>query len=123
MKRNVVEWAVALGSIASIVLLVGILVMQGLSELRPPDPRVELHLDQARTAEMGWIVPATVANGGDQAAAMVVLEATADVGGVPQTSTIDVDFLPAGSSTEIAFAFSAQPDGAVAVRLLGFRVP
>lgn len=52
---------------------------------------------------------------------MSVTEATVD--GEPETSELEVPFLPRGSSVEIAFSFSAQPRDEVKVRLVGFRTP
>lgn len=122
-SRNVVEWAVLALSVLSIGVLVGALVVEGLSESRPPDPRVELLTDQARAGAAGWIVPAEVVNDGDQAAQAVVLEASATVDGKEETSEIEIDYVPAATTVEIAFAFSAEPDGEVTVRLVGYRSP
>lgn len=123
MKRNLIEWAVLLASVAAIVLLVAVLVVEALGESRPADPRVEVRPGEARAGALGWIVPATVTNGGDAAAEALLLEASATVGGEPETSQVEVDFLPAQTAVDIAFAFSAPPDGAVSVRLIGFRLP
>lgn len=123
MKRNAVEWLVLVASVLAIVALVGLLVAEGLRESEPPAPTVELRLDEARQAPSGWIVPATVSNAGDRAAQAVVIEATATIAGSEETSELEVDFLPAGSSVEVAFAFSAAPDGEIAVRLVSFREP
>lgn len=123
MKRNVVEWSVLAVSIAAIVLLVAVLVVEGLSEGRPADPTVSLGTAEARQGSLGWIVPATVANSGDEPMEGVVLEASATVAGAQETSELQVDFLPAGTEVEIAFAFSGQPTDEVSVRLVGYRVP
>ncbi len=123
MKRNLLEWAVLAVSLLSIVVVVGVLVAEGLAEQRPADPRVELHADRARQGELGWIVPASVSNGGDEAVEAVVIEARADVGGADEMSTVEVMHLPAGTTVEIAFSFSDEPDGEVSVRLIGYRVP
>jgi uncharacterized protein (TIGR02588 family) len=123
MKRNVVEWAVLGASIVGIVVLAAVLISEGISEARPPDPTVEVRLAEARQGDVGWIVPATVSNGGGEAAEAVVLEATATVDGQEETSELEVNFLPAGTTVEVAFGFSARPSGEVVVRLVGFRVP
>lgn len=123
MKRNAVEWAVVIISILSIALLVGVLVVEGFNLSRPPDPTIELRQSEARQGTLGWIVPATVTNAGDQAAEAVVLEATATVEGETEASELEVNFLPAGTEVEIAFSFSGEPTGEVTVRLVGFRVP
>lgn len=123
MKRNIVERIVLGASVAAIALLVAVLVLEAVGEARPADPQVEVHLAEARLGSLGWIVPATVANGGDEAAEAVVLEASASVGGQNETRRLELDFLPARTEVDIAFAFSAPPDGAVVVRLIGFRLP
>ena len=104
-KRNVVEWTVLVVSVAAIGVLVAALVLTGLNENRPADPRVELKLDEARTGQLGWVLPATVRNEGDVTAEAVVIEATATVDGEEESSEIEVAFLPAGSEEEVAFAF------------------
>lgn len=123
MKRNAVEWAVVIVSFVSIALLVGVLVVEGLNESRPPNPSIEVRLAEARQGDLGWILPATVTNDGDEAAEAVVIEATATVDGETETSEQEVNFLPAGTEVEVAFAFSAAPSGDVTVRLVGYRVP
>jgi uncharacterized protein (TIGR02588 family) len=122
-RRNLVEWVVLAASVIAIGLLVVALVLSGLNEKRPADPRVSLHADEARTAEIGWLLPATVSNHGDQTAEAVVFEATATVDGEEEASEIEVAFLPAGSELEVTFAFSAEPESEVTVRLVGFQVP
>jgi uncharacterized protein (TIGR02588 family) len=123
MKRNAVEWAVLGISVAGIVVLIGALIIAGLGGQRPADPTVELRMSEARQGAQGWIVPMTVRNAGEEAAEAVILEARAMVDGDSQTSQVEVDFLPAGTSVEAAFAFTAQPAGEVTVRLVSYRVP
>ncbi len=123
MRRNALEWIVLGVSIVAIVALVGILVVQGLGESRPVSPNIELRIDEGRSTGAGWIIPADASNDGDQAGVAVVFEASAEVGGEEEASEITVDFLPAGTTVEVAFAFSAEPDGEVSVRLVGFRLP
>jgi uncharacterized protein (TIGR02588 family) len=122
-KRNIVEWTVLAISVAAIALLVIALVISGLNENRPADPRVELRPNEARAGELGWLVPATVRNDGDETAAAVVLEATAIVDGAEEASEIEIAFLPAGSEEDVVFAFSAEPESEVSVRLVGFQLP
>ena len=122
-KRNVVEWAVLAVSIGAIGLLVAALISTGLNENRPADLNIELRPAEARTGQLGWLVPATVRNDGDQTAEAVVVEATATVEGVEESSEIEIAFLPAGSEQEVVFAFSAEPESEVTVRLVGFQLP
>ncbi|MBA2253614.1 MAG: hypothetical protein H0W07_00685 [Chloroflexi bacterium] len=123
MKRNIVEWLVLGASVLAILAVVGVLVLEGLGAGGPPDPRIELHRDQARTSTLGWIVPATVSNEGDTAAARIGLEAMATVDGQEEVSTVDVDFLAPGSEVEVEIGFSAEPEGEIEVRLLGYGLP
>ena len=123
MKRNAIEWIVLATSIGAIVLLVGALIIEGLSESRPASPRIEVRAAEARQTDLGWIVPATLVNEGDQAMESVIVEATATVDGEEEVSELDVAFLPAGTEVELAFAFSAQPEGEVTVRLVGHLTP
>ena len=123
MKRNIVEWAVLLASLVAIAIVVGVLVLEGLTESAPADPLVEVRQAEARSGALGWIVPGTVSNAGDQAAEAVVLEAEATVAGEPEKSEVTIDYLPAGSQIEIAFGFRGQPEGEVSIRLVSFQVP
>jgi uncharacterized protein (TIGR02588 family) len=122
-KRNIVEWAVLVVSVVAIALLVAALVLTGLSENSPADPQVELKLNEARMGQLGWMLPATVRNEGDMTAEAVVIEATATVDGEEESSEIEVAFLPAGSEEDVVFAFSAEPDSDVTVRLVGYQLP
>jgi uncharacterized protein (TIGR02588 family) len=123
VRRNLIEWTVLVVSVAGIVLLVGVLVVEGLTEGRPADPVVELRPAEARQGNLGWIIPATVGNAGDESVEAVVLEASAVVGQQREVSELELNFLPAGTTVEVSFAFSRQPAGEVTVRLVGFRLP
>lgn len=124
MRQNWLEW-VALGvSVIAVIGVVGFLLVDGLrDEGEPPNPIVELHADRAYASEHGWIVPATVTNGGDEAAEALMLRATATVAGDEEESELTVDYLPAGTAVEVSFGFSAEPEGSPAVQVIGFRLP
>jgi uncharacterized protein (TIGR02588 family) len=123
MRRNAIEWAVLAVSVLAVAILVVTLLLQGVAPNEPANPRVTLLTSQARSAVQGWIIPADVLNEGHQPAEGVVLEASATVAGERETSEVDIPYLPAGTTEQIAFAFSAEPEGEVEVRLVGFRVP
>ena len=123
MKRNVIEWVVLLASLAGIAVVVGVLLVEGLSESAPADPAVQLRQTEARSGGLGWIVPATVSNAGDEPAEVVVIQAETTVAGESETSEVTLDYLPAGSQIEIAFGFSAQPESEISTRLVSFQVP
>jgi uncharacterized protein (TIGR02588 family) len=124
MRRNLLEWLALGASALAIALVAGYLVIDGLTgSSAAPQPTVSLHESAGRETELGWSVPATLTNTGGEAAEAVVVEATAQVAGKQETSEYEVDFLPSRSEVEIEFGFSARPDGAIEVRLIGFRRP
>lgn len=124
MRGNWLEW-LALGvSVLVVAALVGFLVYDGATDTgRPPTPTVELKPDEAYATGHGWVVPALVRNDGEVAAEALVLRATASVAGAEEESELTVDYLPAGTSVEASFGFSAEPDGDVDVQVIGFRLP
>ena len=124
MRRNPLEWLVLGLSLAAIAIVVGYLVYDGVSGgTDPADPSITLHPTEAYQGQLGWVIPATMSNRGDEAAEAVVVEATAMVGGKEETTELEVDFLPVGTDVGIQLAFSARPEGEVEVRLVGFRSP
>lgn len=124
MRQNWLEWTALAISVVAVVGVVGFLLVDGLSdEGQPPIPTVELHPDQAYGTDHGWILPATVTNAGDEAAEALVLKATATVAGAEEESELSVDYLPAGTAVEISVGFSAEPDDAPTVQVIGFRLP
>jgi len=123
VKRNPLEWIVLGASVLAIVALVGVLVLEGLAGGGPANPTVELRPDEGYQGGIGWIIPATVHNVGDESAEAVVIEAEATIEGEPEISELEVPFSPAGSTVDVAFAFSARPEADVTVRLISFRVP
>lgn len=125
MRQNWVEWVVLGISASAVMLLVGFLFVDGITdEGSPPQPRVELKVDEAYLATGGgWILPATVTNDGDRAAEALDLRATATVDGVEEESEVSIDFLPPGTDVEISFGLSGEPDGEVTVTTVGFRLP
>jgi uncharacterized protein (TIGR02588 family) len=124
MRKNWVEW-VALGiSVLAIVAVVGFLAVDGLTNRGTRAmPSAELDPGGGYATDLGWVVPASVRNDGDAPAERVVLEASARVDGERQTSTFEIDFLPAASEVEVYFGFDAEPEGEVEVRVVAFGVP
>lgn len=124
MRQNWLEWVALVISIVAVVAVVGFLVVDGIrDEGRPPSPIVQVRVDESHDTDHGWIVPATVTNDGDRAAEALVLRGTATVDGKPEEGELTIDYLPAGTSVEVSFGFSAEPDGAVTVQVVGFRLP
>lgn len=124
MRSNWVEWAALGASVLAIGAVVGFLVFDGLANRGTRAvPGIELHRDEAYETELGWVLPATIRNDGDAPAERVVLEASAPFDGERETSTVDVDFLPSGTEVDVFFGFSAEPQGEVTVRIVGFLAP
>lgn len=124
MRKNWVEW-VALGvSLLAIAAVVGYLVFDGVAGggMRAM-PQATLDPDRGYVTELGYVVPATVRNAGDAPAERVVLEASAEIDGEREVSSLEIDFLPVESEVEVYFGFSAEPVGTVSVRIVGFQVP
>jgi uncharacterized protein (TIGR02588 family) len=123
-RQNWAEWAVLTVSVIAVTGIIAVLLIDGLvNEARPPQPLVEIHVDDAYETATGWIVPTTVINEGDEVAEELILRASAIVGGEQQESEVTLDYLPAGTRVEVSFGFSAQPDGEVTVQTIGFRLP
>jgi uncharacterized protein (TIGR02588 family) len=119
--RNRVEWSVLFISCAAVAAVLGLLVYEGLRDSgRPPAPTVKLQSQEAYVTATGWVLPATAHNDGDRSAQQVTLLATATVGGLEEEAEITIDYLPAGTAVELAFGFSAEPEGQVTVRVTGF---
>lgn len=124
MRRNWLEWVVLALSIGAILTVATVLLVDGVGGASdPPNPRVELRMEEARESDVGWILPATVTNEGDQAAEAITLEATAMVDGEEETSEVSIDFLPADSEVDVEIGFSGPPESEVQVRLVGQRLP
>lgn len=71
----------------------------------------------------GWLIPVRVYNRGGSAALSVAVELTATVDGKEELSELTVDVLAGGSEVELLARFSAEPDGSVAVRVVGLETP
>jgi len=123
MRQNALEWAALAISAVAIGLVAVLLVVEGLGPMTAADPALTLRPEEGRAVALGWSVPGTLSNEGRDAAEAVVVEAVASVGGTEETSEVEVMFLPGGSSVDVEFGFSAEPEGEIATRLVGYRVP
>lgn len=123
MRQNALEWAALIVSGAAIALVAVLLVVEGIGPMSPAEPALTLRPEEGRAIALGWSVPGTLSNKGRDAAEAVVVEAVASVGGTEETSEVEVMFLPGGSSIDVQFGFSAQPEGEIETRLVGYRVP
>jgi uncharacterized protein (TIGR02588 family) len=124
MKRNWLEWGILAISVALVVGLVGYLLISGFTSAGPAEIRAEVTPDEGGAGPTGgWLVPLTVRNVGGKAAVSIVVEGTATIAGVEESSELTVDLLAADSEVELVLGFSGQPEGGVQVRVVGFETP
>lgn len=124
MRKNWVEW-VALGvSLLAIAAVVGYLVFDGIAGGGTRAmPQATLDPGGGYATELGYVVPAAVRNAGDAPAERVVLEASTQIDGEREVSSLEIDFLPVESEVEVYFGFPSEPEGEVTVRIVSFQVP
>lgn len=124
MKRNGLEWLILVASLAAIVGVVGFLVVEAVADGgRPASVGATALVDRGSAAENGWLIPVRVYNRGGSAALSVTIEVSAMVDGTEEASELTVDVLAGGSEVELLAGFSAEPDGVVAVRVVGLETP
>ena len=123
MRQNWLEWAVLVLSGTLVVVLVGYLALAAVATVSPPAISLLGHPDEARTTGAGWELPVTVENAGGEAATSVAIEGTTTVGGMVETSELEIDLLGPGAETELVLVFSEAPDGEVQLRLVGYHLP
>ncbi len=124
MRRNPLEWAILIVSIAAILGVVGYLLVDAVAG--PHDePRIVAEVGMGAGAEgpTGWTAPVTIRNEGGTAVRALVLEATAMVDGAEEASVLTVNLLASMSDVELFVGFSAAPAGPVEVRIVGYEVP
>jgi uncharacterized protein (TIGR02588 family) len=123
MRRNWLERAILVVSVVTIALLVGYLAIDAATGGEQADIAVTAHREEAQTTTVGWEVPVTVRNAGRSPASALTIEASARVAGEEETSDLVLDLLPAGSEVELVAGFSAEPDGEIAFRVIGYESP
>ena len=124
MKRNSLEWLILVASLVAIVGVVGFLVVEAVADGgRPASVGAAADVDRGSPAENGWLIPVRVYNRGGSAALSVAVEVSAMVEGAEEASELTVDVLAGGSEVELLAGFSAEPDGIVAVRVVGLETP
>lgn len=124
MKRNSLEWLILAASLTAIVGVVGFLVVEAVADGgRPASVGATADVDRGSPAENGWLIPVRVYNRGGSAALSVAVEVSAMVEGTEEVSELTVDVLAGGSEVELLAGFSAEPDGIVAVRVVGLERP
>ena len=124
MKRNALEWVILIASLAAILGVVGFLVVEAVADGgRPASVAAVADTDRGAAANAGWLIPVRVSNSGGSAALSVAVEVTATVDGAEEVSELTVDVLAGGSEVELLAGFSGQPEGEVALRIVGLETP
>jgi len=124
MKRNALEWVILVTSLAAIIGVVGFLVFEAVADGgRPASVGAVADMDRGTASDDGWLIPVRVFNRGGSAALSVAVEVKAIVGGTEEVSELTVDVLAGGSEVELRAGFSGQPEGDVAVRIMGLETP
>ena len=124
MKRNILEWLILVASLVAIVGVAGFLVVEAVADGgRPASVGATADVDRGSPGENGWLIPVRVHNRGGSAALSVAVEVSAMVDGTEEASELTVDVLAGGSEVELLAGFSAEPDGPVAVRVVGLETP
>ncbi len=123
MRRNWLEWVILALSVLAIAALVLYLGYETVAGDEPPDIRIEADAGAGRATTAGWELPFVVRNDGGLPATSVAIEATATVGGEPETSELVIDLVAPGTETNLVVGFSAPPEGDVTFRLVGYEAP
>ena len=123
MRRNWLEWAILVVSLASIIALVGYLAVEALRSDGPAEISIVGRPAEARQTAAGWEIPVTVRNDGGQVAAGLTIEASASVAGETETAGLVLALVAPGTEVDLVFAFSGEPDGEVTYRLIGYESP
>lgn len=118
------EWIVAVISSVIVLALAGFILYEAVTKTgKEPDIRFEI----AKAVPMteGHAVEFVVHNDGHVTVADVQIEGTAELDeGESETSSVTLDYLPAGSSAEIGLGFSQEVDPEqVTLRVLGYTYP
>lgn len=121
MRNSLLEWAVAGLGLILVVGAVGFMLLRTADSDAPPD--VQLHVLGVTASSGGYLVRIEARNTGDEAAAELGVEGTAQLGGTRETSGATFDFLPPDSVREGGLFFSQDPRGSLTLRVLGYREP
>lgn len=121
-RNSVLEYLVAVVGVVLVGAAVGFMVFKALTDSSAP-PLVQLRILEVTASSSGYLVRIEARNTGDEAAAELGVEGTAQLGGTAQTSSATFDFLPPDSVREGGLFFSGDPRGTLTLRVLGYREP
>jgi uncharacterized protein (TIGR02588 family) len=122
-ETPLLEWAAGATGLALFLSVIGLTVLNGLHQDRPPSIQVEIE----DIAQQGgaYTVSFDVINAGDKTASAVRLTANLSVEGKPgQERDVEIDFLPPHSRRKAAVIFSSDPkQGRLEIQAQSYRRP
>jgi uncharacterized protein (TIGR02588 family) len=124
LQKNWLEWSVFAVGLALVVCTVGYLIYEGVTTGSEP-PSIEVRLGTPEQRTHNFVVPVTVINNGDQAAAGLHIEVVMEIEGAEQArSELDLPFLPRHAAREGWVTFDKDPRNAqLKARVLGYEKP
>lgn len=119
-----IEWIVAAASAVLVLALAGFIAFEALTRTGG-EPRVALAVESTLALADGYAAKIEVRNEGHVTISDVVIEgAISPDDGETQTASVTLDYLPAGSKTEIGLGFSQDIDPErLALRIVGYTYP
>lgn len=119
-----VEWVIAALSAVLVLALAGFIAFEALSRTGS-EPRVALAVERTLAIAEGYAAKIQVRNDGHVTISDVVIEGAISLDdGETQTASVTLDYLPAGSDTEIGLGFSQEIDPErLALRIVGYTYP
>lgn len=119
-----VEWVIAALSAVLVLALAGFIAFEALTRTGG-EPRVALTVERMLAIADGYAAKIQVRNDGHVTISDVVIEGAISLDdGETQTASVTLDYLPAGSDTEIGLGFSQEIDPErLALRVVGYTYP
>jgi uncharacterized protein (TIGR02588 family) len=122
-SKNWVEWAVFAIGLTLLLAVAGYLTYTMLTETGSP-AQLTVELGEPQLVGENHMVPVTVTNSGETSAENVYVEVTLTGATEPLRSTVELAFVPRGSSGDgwVAFPEPPAPDR-LRARVLGYEEP
>jgi uncharacterized protein (TIGR02588 family) len=123
LRTSVLEYVIAGLGLALVLAALGFMGYRALADDNRP-PEISLEVLRVTRSSGGYLVLLEARNSGDETAAELTVEGTVErPGQEPETSEVTFDFVPPDSVREGGLFFQADPEGALTLKLLGYREP
>lgn len=119
-----IEWVIAIIGLIIVVGTVGYLLVEAIGgDESPPD--LTFTVTQITERTNGYLVEFSALNQGGRTASAVVIEGQLlDGETTVETSSVEIDYVPAGSERRAGLFFTHEPDAyTLVIRPLGFQEP